>query len=60
MASISTSAFVATAVAALIIFVARFNANRQHVRKLQTAEAVSSDFAFSREHIPMRHTPTNV
>lgn len=60
MVSISTSAAVATAVAAFIIFVARFNANRQHVRKLQTAKAVSLDLASSREHIPMRHTPADL
>lgn len=59
MVSISTSAFVAAAVAALLIFVASFNANRQHVRKLQTAKAVSLDLASSREHIPVEHTLTD-
>ena len=45
MLNISTSAFVAAAVAALVIFFVRFNANRQHVRELQAANAVSLDRA---------------
>ena len=40
MVNVSTSAFVAAAVAALVVFFVRFNANRQHVRKLQAANAV--------------------
>lgn len=40
MAHVSMSAFVAVAVAAIIIFCVRFTANRQHVRKLQAANAV--------------------
>ncbi|KAG8163238.1 hypothetical protein KVR01_006535 [Diaporthe batatas] len=39
MANISPSAFLAAAIAALFIFLARLNANRQHVRKLQAANA---------------------
>lgn len=40
MVNINTSTWVAVAVAALINFAIRFSANRQHVRKLQTAKAV--------------------
>lgn len=40
MVNISTSGWVAAAVAALINLVIRFIANRQHVRKLQAANAV--------------------
>lgn len=42
MVNMCSSAFWAAAIAALIIFLARLNANRQHVRKLQAANAVRS------------------
>ncbi|KAI3390831.1 hypothetical protein diail_8562 [Diaporthe ilicicola] len=39
MINVNASAFLAAAVAAFIIFLVKFNANRQHVRKLQAANA---------------------
>lgn len=42
MVNVSTSAAVAVLVAAAIVLFVRFDANRQHVRKLQTANAVGS------------------
>jgi len=51
MFNVSTSAAVAAVVAAAIVFFVRFNNNRQHVRKLQAANAVGPDRA-SVESLP--------
>lgn len=40
MAKLSTSLVLAAAVAYFILFIAKWRANRQHVRKLQAANAV--------------------
>lgn len=42
MAQLSKSTIVAVAVAALTFLVVKFKANKQHVRKLQAANVVSS------------------